>query len=182
MVVFVRGAYGGRGRIPHISYARSRAIRTSILDCVSTCSLYLAGNRPQCLCVSLRWLWKKFSLIYVVIAPEPSAHGNLDITSTFPRWRTLFAQYLARQWRHVMFLVSSRLNLDKLLKFLVNCSSDLVVDSRPAGHFHVLQRGEMCTVRASIAWTARAYGAWNLDIISSAPCIRQARCRCLTIA
>ena len=36
-----------------------------------------------------------------MIAPEPSAHGNLDITSTFPRWRTLFAQYLARQWIHV---------------------------------------------------------------------------------
>ena len=44
-----------------------------------------------------------------------------------------------------------------------------------------LQHGEVCTVDASISWIARIRGTWNLDIISSAPCIRQARGRCLRI-
>ena len=72
-----------------------------------------------------------------------------------------------------MFLVSAWTNF---LHFLVNESLDPVVDSRLAlrGDFPGLQLGEVCTADASIAWTARAYGTWNLDIISLAPRIRQA--------
>ena len=49
------------------------------------------------------------------------------------------------------------------------CADFACADARRAvwvmGFFHVLQHGEVYTVDASSAWTARAHRTWNLDII-----------------
>ena len=73
--------------------------------------------------------WTNFSFIFVVTAR--------DTTSAFSRWLHFFCAMLGS-------------TVDA-------CSS---TDSRPAhqGDFHVLQHGEVCTVDASVAWTARVYG------------------------
>ena len=55
------GAYGGRGRIPHISFAQSRAVRTWTQDFISTSSLYLAGTRPDGHAPVNGGFWKNFS-------------------------------------------------------------------------------------------------------------------------
>ena len=107
-----------------------------------------------------------------VIAPEPFAD---DTTSTFPRWWTLFCALLGST---VDTRSSSVPGCCRkiFLQILVNVRLDSVVDSRLAlqDDFPGLQHGEVCKVDAPIVWTARAYGTLNLDIVSSAPCIRQA--------
>ena len=107
-------------------------------------------------------------IIFALLAPEPSAHGNLDTTSA-----SLIGWSLSRNAcfdSGFMFLVFSRWLWTNFWYFFVKGSSDPAVDSRlalvdngvfthlaqvpPAGH-RVLLHGEVCTVDASTAWIAR---------------------------
>ena len=111
--------------------------------------LYLAGTCPG-VHASVNVAFGRISVIFfVLLAPEPFAHGNLDTTSGFPRW-------LVRRISSIFYVENARI-----------LRSIHVLHSWFVG-FHGLQHGEVCTVGASIAWSARACGTWNLDIISSA--------------
>ena len=121
--------------------------------------------------------WKNFSFLSTwVTAPEPSAHGNLGITSAFPSLAGLF---LRKTWLDsgYMFLVSSSFLLDKFSAF----SSEWELGS--CGRFTSLLSGVIFT-SCSMVKCARsmlrlrglpelmALGIWTF--FSSAPCIRQA--------
>ena len=128
-----------RRRVPHISWS---------LDLTSTSSLSLASSCPG-VCASVYGrFWKNFTCVYFTIAPEPFAHGNLDTTSSFPRiWAVLCLRNASLDSGY-MFLVSSRLFLDKFPTiFYVKGNSDPAVDSCPALRrvvFQVLHRMEKC--------------------------------------
>ena len=89
---------------------------------------------------------KNFSFIYVVIAPEPFAHGNLDTTSAFPRWLDSFCAMLGSTVDTCTSTVLGG-NLTNFQLFLcARLGSDLVIDSRSVlrGDFHVFCSMEKC--------------------------------------
>ena len=102
----------------------------------------------RCFRVSLRLLLEEFHFVSALRLRPRRSH--IEIWTLL--LRSLVGRlFLRNSWlgSGYMFLVTAR--------FLVNVSSDPVVDSRPALQTLVLQQGEVCTVDASIAWSARAY-------------------------
>ena len=90
-------------------------------------TLVSGRHLPRCSRISLRWLLEEF---FVLLAPEPSAHGNLDTISA-----SLIGWSLSRNaWFEsgFMFLVFSYCLWTNFRYFLVKGSSDPAVESRLA--------------------------------------------------
>ena len=79
-----------------------RAARAACTWTLGYFSELVSGKHlARCFRASLRLLLEELQSLGVFM-PAQFAHGNLDTTSTFPRWlHRFFAQCLARQWVHV---------------------------------------------------------------------------------